>query len=306
MRIVDRLYSLALRVYPQTFREEHGEEMLATLAEVRDTGESPHHLRQIASLLFGGNRQRWLSSSNGSLVTTVRQGLAWGVLVLVARQAGLAVNDLIQPFLRGWDDPFSLTYLSLALGWIAAFCLLASGRRRWGLAVLAIVACGFAYESVQLALSYGGPFSLPFTLHFFLPTVLPLLAACVWPSRGVKLSAWFWPPALVLAALVPPISVLSGPFESPFAFAFPILSIALVPVGALLVLTMLVVSWSDPRWAVASALVITVFGGQAIVASLAGSDPVQNGLQITALWIVVPAAAIMLARYRVRAATSSA
>ncbi len=83
------------------------------------------------------------------------------------------------------------------------FCLLASGRRKWGLAVLTVVVCGFIYESVQLAVSYGGPFSLPFTLHFFLPVVLPLLAACVWPSRGVKLG-WYWAPALALAALVPP------------------------------------------------------------------------------------------------------
>ncbi len=119
MRIVDRCYFLTLRAYPQAFRKEHGEEMLATLAEARDAGESPHHLRQLVSLVFGGSRQRWLSSSNGSLVTTVRQGLAWGVLVLVARQAGLAVYDLIQPFVRGWEDPFSLTYLGLALGWIA-------------------------------------------------------------------------------------------------------------------------------------------------------------------------------------------
>lgn len=304
MRLVDRLYSLALRAYPPAFREEHEEEMLATLAEVRDAGEPPHHLRQTASLLFGGSRQRWLFSSSGSLAATVRQGLAWGVLILVARQAGLAVYELIQPFVRGWEDPFSLTYLLLAIGWVAAFCLLASGRRRWGLAVLGVVVCGFIYNSVQLALSYGGPFSLPFTLHFFLPVVLPLLAACVWPSRGVTLSAWFWVPGLALAALVPPISVLFGPFESMFGFVYPIPGMALVAVGVLAILVILAVGWSDPRWAVAFALSITVFGGQALVTSLAGSDPVQNGLQIMALWVVVPAGAIILARSRVRAAVS--
>ncbi len=304
MRAIDRLYFFALRAYPQAFREEHGEEILTIVAEAQDADEPRHHVREVTSLAFGGNRQRWLSSTSGSLATTLRQGLARGVLVLVARQAGLAVYESIQPFVRGWEDSFSLTYLLLALGWVAAFCLLALGRRGWGLAVLTIVVCGFVYDSVQLALSYGGPFSLPFTLHFFLPVVLPLLAACVWPSHGVKLPVWSWVPILALASLVPPISVLFGPFPSEFGFAFPVPDVALVAVGALAALIIFVISWSDPRWAVAVALVLTVFGGQALVTILAGSDPVQNGLKIAALWILVPAGAMVLAR-RVRLAARS-
>jgi hypothetical protein len=299
MRVMDRLYSLALRTYPAAFRREQEEEILATLAEAHEAGEPRRHIRQLVSLLLGGNRQRWLCGTDGSLVATVRQGLAWGVLVLVARQAGLAVYDLVQPFIRGWGEPFALTYLLLALGWIATFGLLASGRRKWGLALLAVVTCGFVYDSVQFALSYPGRFSWPFTLRFFLPMVLPLLAACAWPAGGVKVPARWWAPILVLAVLVPPISMLFGPFSSFFGFVPPLPYVAVLVMAALaaaITAIMLVLSWSDPRWAVAAALALSVFGGKALLSLLFGGDLVDAGLQILVLWIFAPAVAVGLAR----------
>jgi hypothetical protein len=296
MRVMDRLYSLALRTYPAAFRREHEEEILGTLAEAREAGEPRRHVRQVLSLLLGGNRQRWLRSTDGSLEATVRQGLAWGVLVLVARQAGLALYDLAHPFVRGWGDPFSLASLLLALGWMATFGLLAAGRRKWGLAVLTVVTCGFVYDSVQFALSYGGRFSWPFTLRFFLPVVLPLLAAYAWPAGGVKVSARWWAPILVLAALVPPISMLFGPFASFFGFVPALPYLALVVIVALVAAIILFLSWSDPRWAVAAALALSVFGGKALISVLAGGNLVDAGLQMLVLWVLAPAVAVILAR----------
>jgi hypothetical protein len=296
VRVLDRLYALALRAYPADFRLEHEEEMFATLAEMRDAGEPLHPVCQIRSLLFDGSRHRWLRSTEGALGPTVRQGLAWGVLVLVARQAGLAVYDLVQPFVRGWEDPFTLTYLLLAMGWVLTFCLLAAGRRRWGLVALSVVISGFVVYKVELALSYPGPFSWPFTLHFFLPAILPLLAAYAWPSEGVKLPAWSWLPILALASLIPPLSMLPGPVNEA---TFPYWSGGLALAGACVVLLIVAFGLSDPRWTVAVALVFSVFGGKALVAGLTGSSPIENALKILAMWIAVPAVAVLVAR-RVR------
>ncbi|MHB9150982.1 MAG: hypothetical protein ACYC33_13060 [Thermoleophilia bacterium] len=133
----------------------------------------------------------------------------------------------------------------LALGWLLAFGLLASGRRRWGLGALSVVLIGFVVHSVQTALGYGGPFSWPFTLHFFLPVLLPLLFAYAWPSGSARLRAWSWSLILVLVLVVPPLS----------SVRLPGLELLL---GAGVALTVLAMSLSDPRWAVATGLVVSV------------------------------------------------
>lgn len=277
---VENIYSLVLRTYPSRFREAHGEEILGTLAEKRAAGERVHHLRQLASLLYDAARQRWLHSTNGSVVATVRQGLAWGVLALVARQAGLALYDLVMPLIHHWPQPFQLSHVLLAVGWILSFCLLALGRRQWGLTVLTVTMAGFVFHSVELALSYGGRFSLPFTLHYFLPALLPLLAAYAWPAKGVKLSVWTWLPILAVAAAIPSISMLPYQAQALVLWAF---------------LVTLALSFADPRLAVATVLVLAVFGGQKLIAILGGSDLALDAGELLVLWILLPILAVVLA-----------
>ena len=304
MRLTERLYSLALRTYPRAFREEHEEEMLATLAEARDAGEPRRHVREVASLLRGGSRQRWLRSTDGSLAATLRQGLAWGVLFCVVRQAGFAVCDAVRAFTDKWSDPSRPAQLLLALGWIVTFCLLACGRRRSGLAALTIVVCAVVFNPMRELLSFAsfdGPFPLSVALRLFPPVLLPLLAACAWPSRGVRLPAWSRAPILALATIVPAVSVGSWSTLSwgvwgthLFAVYVPYVALVAIAVGAAAVI--LAASWSDPRWAVAAALVLSQLGARLLLSSLGGESLAGSLPQVLFLWVVVPAAAIFAAR----------
>ena len=299
MRLRDRVYALALRAYPAGFRESHQEEMLATLADMGEAGEARNHLRHVASLLFDGGRQRWLDSTGGSLAATVRQGLAWGVLVIVARQVGFAAIDVFRPLIRGFSDPDVLSHILLLIGWTAAFCLLASGLRRWGLAALGAVIVAFTAYRVDMALGYGGRFDLPWMLSFILPTVAPLLAACVWPARGVRLPAWSWAPALALAAVIPQVSLLGRLGQDALgSHAYFAVQVAVAVCAVVLLVVMAV---SDPRWAIATCGVLSVFGARSL--TRLGMD--QAGLATLgtalALWVVIPAAAALFAR-RIRRA----
>ena len=140
---------------------------------------------------------RWLHATGGSVAKTFRQGLAWGVLLLIARQAGLGLHDIVRRSLDGayahfatqWDR-LAIADIALTAGWLIALVLLARGRRRWGQSVLGAVMAGYLVTRVVLALGYGGPFSWPFTLHFFLPTLLPLVCALLWPKRPMRTPGW--------------------------------------------------------------------------------------------------------------------
>jgi hypothetical protein len=304
MRLAERLYTLALRMYPRAFREEHDEEMLATLAEARDAGEPRRHVREMASLLRGGSRQRWLRSTDGSFAATLRQGLAWGVLFCVVRQAGFAVCDVIHAFADEWGEPSRPALLLLGLGWIVTFCLLASGRRRWGLLTLTVVVCAIVFDPMRALLSFvslDGSYSLSFALRQFPPVLLPLLAAWVWPSRGVRLPAWSWAPLLALAAIVPAVSThswltLSWGFWGTRLFEIYVPYAALAAVAGVAVAVLLAASWSDPRWAVAAALVFSQLGARVLLSSLEGEGLAGSLPQVFLLWVVVPAAAIFMAR----------
>jgi hypothetical protein len=91
----NRFYSLVFHAYPAGFRRKHGEAMLGTLADMRDAGDSRGLFSQTASLFGGGHRERWLSSTNGSLALTLRQGLAWGALWLAAVSAGGCISNAV-------------------------------------------------------------------------------------------------------------------------------------------------------------------------------------------------------------------
>ena len=304
MEVLQHVYAGALRAYPPEFRQEHEEEVLGTLAEMRDDGGRRHHARQLASLLFQGNQQRWLKGTGGSLSTTIRQGLAWGLLVLIARQAGLAAVDVVRPLVYGWHS-FPVANLLLLAGWLIAFCLLALGKRRWGLAALGVVAAGFVYSRVVLALGYGGRFDLPWTLHFFLPVVLPLFLAWLWPEQGVKLPVWLLPPMLAIAGAFPLLSFL--PYGNTLGIGNTryVASVVLwFGIGVILAVLLIVTAVSDPRWAVAVCPLLAVFGGQHVVGGMPSAAALDNLVWVIVLWVVAPALLILFAgrvRRRVRA-----
>jgi hypothetical protein len=298
MKLTDRLVSLMLRTYPRAFREEREEEILGTMAERRDAGEPGNPVRDLTSLFFGGLRQRWIASTGGSLAATLRQGLAWGVLVCLLREAGFAASDLIRGFLNGWPDPDRPVHLLVAAGWVLTFCLLASGRRRWGLASLTLLFAYFLSSAVRELAALGqAPFSLTFTLRMLPPVLLPLLAAYAWPSRGVKLPAWSWVPLLALATIVPPASTLTlGVSSSLFGFVVAVPSGLIAAAAILGVIFVLAATWSDPRWAVGTVLVLAETGARSLLSDLTRSDLAAFWLHGALLSGVVAGVALLTVR----------
>lgn len=269
MNLAERLCSLALRVYPRDFREDNREEILGTIADMRDAHESTGPLRQAVSLGYNGNRLRWLRATGGSVGQTLRQGIAWGVLLLIARQAGLGIYELIRPLWGPWTgatllphypdghSDFSSVEIALLVGWAAVFFLLISGRRRWGLPLLGAVLAGYVTRQVMFSLGYGGPFSWSFTLSFCLPVLLPLLCAYVWPQRGARLSWRFGVVVLIGATALPAVQVALWNAHVGNNYVFHSLVGWAIQVGVCFIAAVFIilVGLSDPRWAMAGTLI---------------------------------------------------
>jgi hypothetical protein len=292
----ERWYHLALRAYPRGFRQIHGEEMLTTVFDMREAGKVRGRVRDLVSLVFNGGRQKWLESTGGSLAATLRQGLAWGALVLVARQVGLAAQDVFEPLIRGYhNDPFVILLL---VGWLVTFCVLAGGSRRWGLIALTVTLVGFVYYRVHMALGYGGRFDLPWTLGFSVPVVLPLLAAYAWPERGVKLRIRWWPLWLVPAAALSPLSVLGGPWGLWFDHRF--FQWLLVGIGLVTGGLAIAAGLSDPRWLATACLLFCAYWAKDVVPIASGRSLALGALvPLVLFWVIAPVVALLLAR-RVR------
>lgn len=301
MRFADRLYSLALRAYPRDFRDDNREEVLGTIADMQDAGDKQGMFRQAVSLGYNGNRLRWLRATDGSVSRTVRQGVAWGVLLLIARQAGLGIYELVRPVWLPWARPsllphypqadLSLVEIALMIGWLAVFVLLVSGRRRWGLPLLGVVLAGFVSREVVFSLSYGGHFSWPFTLNFFLPVLLPLLCAFVWPERSPRLSLPLVAMILIVAALIPAAQVafwnagLANPWHGLASWA---LQVSLCGVAAVFAILL---SLSDPRWAMAG----TVVAFQPVIREIIAESTGNRLSSAFLLVALVPIVAMLLA-----------
>lgn len=290
MRFADRFCRWALRAYPRDFQDVSGEEVLGTIADMQDVGEKRGMFRQAVSLGYNGNRLRWLRATDGSVSQTLRQGMAWGVLLLIARQAGLGVYELLRSFWLPWARP-SLLQIALVIGWLAVFGLLVSGRRRWGLPLLGVVLAGFITREIMFSLSYGGHFSWPFTLNFFLPVLLPLLCGFVWPDRPVRFSRPLIAAILIAAVAIPAARVAfwNVGFDSLwYGYAWWGIQVALCLMAAVFAI---LVSLSDPRWAIAGTVVAFQPVIREIIAESAGNR-LSGAFLLAAL---VPIVALVLA-----------
>ena len=180
----------------------------------------------------------------------------------------------------------------MIVGWVAVFGLLASGRRRWGLSLLGVVLAGFVARQVMFSLGYGGPFSWPFTLNFFLPVLLPLLCSYFWPRRPVKFSLPLITAIMIAAVLIPAaqvalwnVGLAYNPWHGLAAWAIEVGACVIAAVFAILV------GLSDPRWATAGAVVAF----QPVVRE-AMAEGLGNRLSaVFILVILIPIVALLLA-----------
>jgi hypothetical protein len=301
MRFGDRLCRWALHAYPRDFQHESGEEVLGTIADMQDAGAKRGVLRQAASLGYNGNRLRWLRATDGSMRQTLRQGAAWGALLLIARQAGLGIYELVRPLWLPWARPsllpqypqtaLSVVEVALFVGWLAVFGLLASGRRRWGLPLLGLVLAGFVAREVAFSLSYGGHFSWAFTLNFFLPILLPVLCAFGWPARRIRFSLPVIAAVLIGAVVIAAARVVFwgvgfDPLGQGYVWWWIQVALCLVAV-----VFGILAGLSDPRWAIAGVVVALQPVVREIIAESAGSR-LSGAILLMAL---VPIVAVLLA-----------
>jgi hypothetical protein len=189
--------------------------------------------------------------------------------------------------------------MALTAGWLAMFALLVSGRRKWGLMLLGVVMAGFVAERVAFSLDYGGPFVWQFTVRFFLPTIVPLFFAYLRPAKPVRASWRMGAALLVLAAVIPVVTLLflSSPASVPplsygaasyiawgiqFAFWFCL--------GVFVFLA----SLSDPRWAVATTLLVFVRLIREFILEMGRVTGFGGYSGVLMLAILVPAGALLL------------
>lgn len=288
MSLATRLCSLALRTYPADFRQANGEEILCTIMDCRDAGEARGTFSQALSLAYNGNRLRWMHATGGSVAQTFRQGVAWGVVLLVAWQAGRALAGIGRPLIRGYTSAYpSPADIALAAGWLLALVLLASARRKWGLVALGLVLAGFVASQVDFALGYGGRFSWTFTLQFFLPVALPLVCAFLPPKRPVRLPLLVMTMVVVVAALVPSRNLLHTlPGLSGWAIE--------VAVCVVIGVVVLLASLSDPRWVVMMTLLVFVPLIREFLPELSRGGGFSSYSGVLLLAVLVPVSAVML------------
>jgi len=296
--LATRLYWVALRTYPADFRQANGEEIVSTIRDCHDAGDAHGTFSQALSLAYNGNRLRWMHATGGSVAQTFRQGVAWGVVLLVAWQAGRALAGIGRPLVHGYTHAYpSPADIALAAGWLLALVLLASARRKWGLVALGLVLAGFVASQVSFALGYGGRFSWTFTLQFFLPVVLPLLCAFLPPKRPVRLPLLVITMVVVVAALVPSRTLL---YTLPGLSGWAVEAAGCVVIGIVVFLA----SLSDPRWVVMMTLLVFVPLIREFIPELSRGGGFSSYSGVLLLAVLVPLGAVTLVlRARRRVAT---
>lgn len=189
---LERRYRRLLRLYPKTYRQEHGAEILATLLDVAESGRPRPPRREIAALLLNALRVRFAATA-GSPGQGWLSALRAAVLVLVAhataQSAARAGRAIFSEMLMGRTYPLTeLGHPSAAVAGVLALVAIARGRYRLGI-VLTAVAFAFA----QWAMSWL-PFDIRMVLGEFwqLPIAalltVPLLLRP--PTPGRRPLAW--------------------------------------------------------------------------------------------------------------------
>lgn len=208
----DRWYRRLLLLYPRWWREQRGEEVLATLLESAEAGSGRPFRREVGPLLLGALRVRAGLADVGSPARLWRSALRVAVLLLVAYATAHTIPPVNGPAgaLRYWGP---LPLFAVVLGTVAVG-LLAQGRYRRGLALAAAMVVVDDWPEV---LSLGGLVGNIGSWLLLVAAVLalPLLRHPVRTNRrplvwllAVPLSALLLPTSLSLSAYLDPVDLL--------------------------------------------------------------------------------------------------
>lgn len=134
--VLARRYERLLRAYPKTWRLERGEEMLGTLLDAAGPGQRRPSLREAASILAQGTRERLDLRRRRSPGAVWSEGLRIGALVMLGQALAdfIVAMGLLGLFLDGWPPrtdwpaPIAVTLIvGVTLG-TAAMVALVLGR----------------------------------------------------------------------------------------------------------------------------------------------------------------------------------
>ena len=191
------IYRALLRFYPRGWREQHGRELLDTLA---GGGTSPR-VREAAAVLTGAARTRGrllLEPGISGRVALWREGVRVGALQIIF----VLISILVVPTLAFYTEHLTWRPLVTALMFPLAFAL--GLRRRHILATAALlVALALALPEAWPLLRLDNPSASTalavFVFEYLVPTVL--LASAIRSPRRAP-GSWMWLLALVATAAV--------------------------------------------------------------------------------------------------------
>jgi hypothetical protein len=243
---LQRRYQRLLLVYPRSYRIAHGAELVGTLMEVSQPGQSVPESREVVGLVAGGLRSRARQLTTGTAWWL--DGLHLGVLLLT-------LGNLVTGIHHGW----------WSVAWPVAMALVVLATLRgWFLVALPLS----ALASVQVCrpmlhdllpdavnrLPFVGPGYgeiAPAAPHLLALQGLAILAVLTWRGRRVvRPRSWWWLAIPVLATAL--ILVGLYPSSRPWMLAFAIME------GSLLVAAFVAAYLvRDPRWALAAGIYLT-------------------------------------------------
>jgi len=171
----ERSYRIALRAFPKQYRDERGDEVIATILEGGD-GWRPR-LREFFGLLWAGVAQRSLSAGGSKTAGSVRAGIRLGAYFLL----WLAANDAMASLVH-FHGNHSRHGLVLSVGAVAigVSVLLALSRGWWAAPITLVLvwelaATTYFADSPSRLWGLGTDSLAPWTA-VFLPALLCLLA----------------------------------------------------------------------------------------------------------------------------------
>jgi hypothetical protein len=178
MSTLETRYRGLLRAYPRWYREDRGEEMLATLLEAARPGQSRPTGRETRSLILGGLRTRSRHGQQLTAAGSLRSA------VLLAAVLILLTEDAFQLFLvwGGWAPDLLRYWIQVVLALLTLAVAVGAWLGRRAVAAAAIVCASlWVYQPPGEHLSEA------------IPLVLACVASAVLSLRRERLPrSWLW------------------------------------------------------------------------------------------------------------------
>jgi hypothetical protein len=239
----ERAVRAALLSYPDQVRERDGAEMTATVLDVA-VDSRRRFVRELADLVRLGLRARAKRTAAAGAARVIADGVCLAAVWLLT----LDLATLLAQTVRGFHDPL-LAPPSLALLGAALVLALVGHDRLAGIAALTWTAARFPalldhHPDATLAVTLA---TLPSAACFAVLIMAPRRR-----PRDLRRLAWLIVPATLVIALGPP-----SYDQSPLLLGLIAIAALLVVLYALATLT------TDPRVAIAGAVVLTTLGAGA-------------------------------------------